>query len=551
MHQPTCGQPSLRPLHPGGPGSVVKRLLKGRFAGVAWLLPWALAVSAVDPFREVAKDDDWAYALTVQHLLEHHEYRLHDWATANMPAQIFWGAGFASLLGFSFATLRISTLVLLALALLSLWQFLVEEGVAPSDAGILVSVVYSSPLVFLLGMSFMTDVPFMSWLVMALAWYAAALRGNSWRWMLVASLLASAAILTRQFGVALPIALTLLLLAGRNRWPLLAAGVALPAVAGGWQIWSALADPTAFMQINLRAEAQYLADLRASPGQLLWRFTRICQYVGLYALPLGPLLAHLCRRIRPPWPWVAFLALAAVGDFALHGALMPSLNYNLAALASRAPVLRFPLTLASTAAAIVLGGIFFRRLRGWRAASPGGLAAVLVAVGLVVLHLAYVDLIDEYLIPFLPLVVIALAPAFGTAPRSVKRATLVLSLTALAISTAWTFVLLERKTAFWRAAENLCRRGVPAEQIYAGEWTYYRLKHVDDLMRDYSAERIAKSTYLVSDALFAPYRADEAWVMVAQEPYRWFDLTERRVSVYRRRGQPDPPADGDGARTRR
>lgn len=151
--------------------TVVTEVARGRLpkwlAFLVCLLPWAFAVWAVDPSREVAKDDDWAYALTVRHLLDHHEYRLHDWATANMPAQIVWGAGFAKLLGFSFAALRLSTLVLLALALAGLWWHLADEGLSPFDAGVLLAVIYSSPLVFLLGLSFMTDVPFLAWLTLA------------------------------------------------------------------------------------------------------------------------------------------------------------------------------------------------------------------------------------------------------------------------------------------------------------------------------------------------------------------------------------------------
>lgn len=356
--------------------------------------------------------------------------------------------------------------------------------------------------------------------------------------MLAASVLASAAILTRQFGAALPAAMLVLLLADPSRWRLLGSGVALPLVAASWQIWTGFTQPTAFMEVNLAKETQYLGSLLAAPQRLLERFAVICQYIGLYSLPLLPLLVHVSRATRPPWPWAAFLSLAALVEWALHDRLMPSLAYNLSAAASRAPSLGPPLTVASTAAAILLGGIVLRRLGEWRAASFGGQVNLLVAGCLVFLHLAYVGLIDEYLIPFLPLVVLGLAADFKVAPRAVKQAVLGLSLVSLVATSAWTFVLLGRKTAFWTAADELYRRGVPAEQIYAGEWTYFRLSPGADPISTYSPERIAKSSYLVWDPYFAPYQVDGGWTMIAQVPYRWFDLTQRQVSVYRRADRP-------------
>lgn len=121
-----------------------------------------------------------------------------------------------------------------------------------------------------------------------------------------------------------------------------------------------------------------------------------------------------------------------------------------------------------------------------------------------------------------------------------KWATAALSLVALAASAAWTFLLFERKTAFWKAAEALHQRGIPAETIYAGEWTYYHPRGFDELTTDFSPERIERSTYLVWDPLFRPYDVDEkTWVRIGEESYRWLDLSKRQVSVYRRIDAPE------------
>ncbi len=76
------------------------------------LLPFLAAVLFVSPRHEVAVEDDWAYARTAQHLYQTGEYRLDDWASANLPLQAYWGVLLSHLFGFSFSTLRLSTLIL-------------------------------------------------------------------------------------------------------------------------------------------------------------------------------------------------------------------------------------------------------------------------------------------------------------------------------------------------------------------------------------------------------------------------------------------------------
>src|SRR5947208_8882207 len=97
--------------------------------GLVLLLAAVICVSVyVGPVREVLMNDDWAYALSVRHLLATGEYRLNDWAAANMPVQIYWAALLAHLFGYTFTVLRFSTLALLLVALLSLYLLLRDSG---------------------------------------------------------------------------------------------------------------------------------------------------------------------------------------------------------------------------------------------------------------------------------------------------------------------------------------------------------------------------------------------------------------------------------------
>ncbi len=134
--------------------SVVCKMVEPGKLHIAKVLPGAvwltLALAAVvliyvNPFRETEVDDDWAYALTVRHLLDSGQYHLQDSATANMPFQAYWGALFADIGGYSHGNLRLSTLVLWASGLAAFYFLCREHGLGRREAGLLTLGLYSCP----------------------------------------------------------------------------------------------------------------------------------------------------------------------------------------------------------------------------------------------------------------------------------------------------------------------------------------------------------------------------------------------------------------------
>ena len=121
------------------------------------LLFFFLVVEFVNPLRQVLIQDDWSYALTVRHLLTTGEYKLHDWAAANMPVQIYWAGFLTQVFGYSFIVLRCSTLILLFTGLLALYRILRDFGVGEGESGLLTLTVLSSPAVLFLSFTFQTD----------------------------------------------------------------------------------------------------------------------------------------------------------------------------------------------------------------------------------------------------------------------------------------------------------------------------------------------------------------------------------------------------------
>ncbi len=319
--------PSGLPDAAHGPGRNGSRSA-GEYAPLWFCLGvFLLAVLFVNPLREAALEDDWAYAETVHHLHDTGQFRLNAWLSANMPFQAYWGDLFVRLLGYSYASLRIATLALVAVGLVAFFFLAREHGLPPPLAGLLTLALVGSPIVLYLSFSFMTDVPYLMGLILATFLYTRAIRLHSYPWMVGASVAAAAAILTRQFGVALIAAAVAQWALGKDRWrqvPFFLSGLILPAAAAGWQFYAGLASPTWAAALNKHGQMLYLTSGMAA-ADAPWRLTVILEYAALFALPLVLLLVlhHVLDYPRPARRWLVALVLlgaaAGVGRVAWLG----------------------------------------------------------------------------------------------------------------------------------------------------------------------------------------------------------------------------------------
>ena len=303
--------------------------------GMVWLTIalGAMMLIYVDPFRETEVDDDWAYALTVRHLLDSGQYHLQDSATANMPFQAYWGGLFAHLGGYSHGNLRLSTLVLWAFGLWAFYFLCREHRLGRREAGLLALGLFSCPLIVKMSFSFMTDIPYLSCLIIALFLYTSAWRLQRYDLMVLASIAGSAAILTRQFGAVL-IPTTMLVWSvsdGRRRKAaLLATGIVLPLIALGWQLRVGVAQPTGGTRMIFYQLSQYYSQPLGLFKSTVWRGTVILYYLALFALPfvLLPGLEGL-RKGRGQKPLARRWLVPAVVAGCMLGLLLYSRRHHL------------------------------------------------------------------------------------------------------------------------------------------------------------------------------------------------------------------------------
>lgn len=111
------------------------------------------------PVAQMGFVDDWSYAKTAEVFAQTGHLVYNGWATAMLGWQIPWGALFINLFGFSFMTVKLSTLPVALGCLLLFYAILRRFEIGPRNAMIGTLTMGLSPLFMPLAASYMSDVP--------------------------------------------------------------------------------------------------------------------------------------------------------------------------------------------------------------------------------------------------------------------------------------------------------------------------------------------------------------------------------------------------------
>ena len=170
------------------------------------IIVWGIAICLVNPIGNFPLNDDWAYGRSVKWLVEEGELRYVGWTATNLFSQILWGALFCLPFGFSFTVLRLSTLVLGIVGVIATYCLLKGIGSNPKLALFGALVTALNPMYFALSNSFMNDVQFFSVAILSLYFLYQSLNKSSSILLIVGTVFALIAILSRQSGHAIPLA---------------------------------------------------------------------------------------------------------------------------------------------------------------------------------------------------------------------------------------------------------------------------------------------------------------------------------------------------------
>jgi hypothetical protein len=405
----------------------------GSFLGVRgssqWLMVTAVLVALVggvvlvNPIGNFPLNDDWSYGRAVKTLVEQHTYRLENWTSMPLFTQVLWGAAFAFPFGFSFTALRFSTLALALVAFVVLLLLARKLGVGRGRlAAFGALLVLFNPLFLALSCTFMTDVPFLAFLLSSCLFLVLGMEPGRPRALAIGIVLGVSATLIRQTGLILPLAFGLGWLTARRpsgREALVAVTflvVAAAALVGyGLLLRSIGRLPTAY-----GVPIQH--SLEALRGGLLVVVSRVGAsglltflYLGICLAPLAPLVLSTTSVKRSAIAAaVAAVLLSAVRVLRIHlpGNVLSDRGVGPFTLSrspafapftgSRAGTVAFGLLALAGGAALVL--IVNHAWRARRESAPVRMLMTLMALCFVAT--ALVPQLDRYVLVYLPFLVL-------------------------------------------------------------------------------------------------------------------------------------------------
>ena len=531
------------------------------------LLAWLVAAVVVQPIGEFSLNDDWVYALAVKALLDTGTYQMPSPSSANVGAQIYWGALFCLPFGFSFTALRFSTIVLGLAGIVVFYLLLLRMNVRGLRAGMAVAALAFNPFYFALSFSFMTDVPFVVLMIASVYFCIVGLQSDS-RWALICGLLFSGiAILSRQLGLVLPLAFSVAYIAkhgltARRLLSALLLMVAASMLHFGYQHWMVTSGRTPPV---VTVQATFQSLLSSSRGMLqgVQGLAKVLLYTGTLVLPIA-LLVPWARRSTAPRFGAALGAVIGVA-LGLAGMALPSLPNVVMATGLGALTLRdtyllhlneptLPLaakpiwlavtTLASAALFALFGGALAQARQGLPTlvrkarANPETVMLWTATAGYFVL-VAFLTFrfggFDRYVLPLLPLLLAGVLSSAGAAEHRLPPMRVLLSLLVVVVyagfSVAATHDYLGWNRARMEATDRLAALGVRPDKIDGGYefngWHLYSPAYVAKTGRSFWW--VEDDLYVIASGPIPGYA-----VMESRGFSPWLAASDRRVFTLQR-----------------
>jgi hypothetical protein len=457
--------------------------------GVLGLAIWLVGVGWDAPFR-----DDWSYLLTVKSVLVNGHYSLNPWASANPVFQTYWGALFGRTLGLSFESLRLSTLILAAVTVVAMYGLAIEQGLGAWGASIACLGLAGSGAFLILAFSFMTDVPFLALLVLALWLISRALRLNSRTAAIGGSLALGAAMLVRPQGVVVIIALVIMWLSDptrRNRATPYVTAIGIGSAGAILQLAVAATHPTWFQLASARAESAYLHS--SSLGlTVLWRPALAAAYVSAFAIPLGIcaapwMLRNLIAERSNRASLGVGIAVSAVGVIAVRyfasalrapyaGVNVQATDWLIDSILGDSQVLPGPGILDVCLGSLLIAATV-QRYRNFGTLRRTFVSQTLLdhtTVLFVVAIMVIPGILDEYMLPCLPFALVVFARELEHRPLVVKSICVVFVVSLAVVFSSTIRSGLSYSAAEWAAGNFAVSQGIPATRVAASDdWEWY------------------------------------------------------------------------------
>jgi len=304
--------------------------------GDIWIiiLVWCASLVLINPIGNFPLNDDWSFALTVKHFIDSGDYRPLGWASMPFITNALWGSLFCLVAGFSFNVLRFSTLCLSLLGLFSFCLLAKNLRLNRSTICIAALTLAFDPLYYVLSNTFMTDVPYTTMQTLAALFFVRCLKSNSNRDLLIGTLLAIAATLSRKLAIAIPLSFSIVFIFkyGAGFRNMIRPAISCLACLGAllvFEYWLSATHRAPLLYYKKNAELIYMLT---HPNLLFMvamaNIYRIWLYLGLFLLPVSlsvlPTIKITRKNFAIPFSIYTVLALLFIvwhglyyGKFAL------------------------------------------------------------------------------------------------------------------------------------------------------------------------------------------------------------------------------------------
>ena len=251
-----------------------------------------LTIVLVWPVAEMSFNDDWSFAFTAKRLTETGHIFYNGWSSPSVLSQSYWGALWIKLFGFHFTVLRVSTAPLAAGSAAVSYLIARRAGLIVSSSLLVALSLTLSPLFLPLATSFMSDVPGLFCILLAVYGLVRSAdsptRRGAIAWMIFALIAAATGGSSRQIVWIVPLALLPMVAWLRRRDRLIIAAAAM-----GWVVTFATAtliqrwfdhQPYALPEPSIGSEIILSSH---KPAEVVKQFFAILLTLLMVVLPAG------------------------------------------------------------------------------------------------------------------------------------------------------------------------------------------------------------------------------------------------------------------------
>jgi Dolichyl-phosphate-mannose-protein mannosyltransferase len=518
---------------------------KAQLPAILCALTLPFCALLIRPCAEMGINDDWSYIKTAQVLAQTGHIVYNGWAAAMLGWQLYLGALFVKLFGFSFTTVRLSTLVVAMATAYLLQRTFVRAGIHQWNATLATMTFILSPLFLPLTFSFMTDISGVFCTVLCLYMCLRALQAGSLpstiAWIGLAALLNAIGGTARQsawLGVLVMVPCTLWLLRRRPRVLLIGGiscvlGIGIVVASMHWFDQQPYTIPEKLIPdgfnlrslIGISAKALFSSEellLLLIPVTLIFagalrKVNRRMIIISSTGAPaLGILALGLLRHSLPShklWPFLG--SYLCIGDYlSIYGLV------NDHSVMGLRPVvipygIRLLLTLAMFIGLVSVLSVFFGKPRTSSSSSNGdSISWRDLCVILAPFSIAYIVLIaskstsgfyDRYLLPLMMFSLLVLVRYYQDwiSPKLPVMTVVLIGIVGL-FSVAGTHDVFAMYRGYLAAIEEIRSSGVPATAIDGG-WEYDGWVQIEqaNYLND-SRIRIPQGAYVASPATVLP-----------------------------------------------